>query len=491
MADADAFAVIHAPPQSARWGLSGAAADDALAAVGYNLSTAEAQHLLLRLAQARLLERRDGAGCRVVIPMRSADWVQPPSLYMGWETWGYEKQRTVLNSFHAAGLVVVRTGVRANASRHGRRTDVVLTEHGRDSIDRLLEGELELIRLRPRGQVLQFGTSQDREKRDLIRLPINARTREMQRRLDAANALIRQSTYSVEASRGETDRRGVEREKEREGLVPRYQYGDGSQNSPMHDECFRLELPTEDFVLDRHLFDARPDRYGRFHSCFQSAPKELRRRLLIDGSPVVEFDFSGTQLAILYHLQGLDTEGDLYALPGVGGEYRAALKKAHLIAINTRSKAHAMSTIRYNSESYRRALVRGDEIPEDGLLLPDGMSPRDLVEAIAARHRGIGGGLFSGRGLELMFLESRIAEGVLAEFSSRGTAPVLPWHDGFVTTLASADALFEAMVRSWQSVLGAGRVPTIKRLLGDESISIDARVVAPHLLHPLNKTACG
>jgi len=76
---------------------------------------------------------------------------------------------------------------------------------------------------------------------------------------------------------------------------------------------------------------------GRYYGpMWQMLSEELRKHLLIDGYPVVELDYSGLHIRMLYHLEGMDYTGDPY---GFGSrQERPYLKLVSLVMINKKTR---------------------------------------------------------------------------------------------------------------------------------------------------------
>ena len=80
----------------------------------------------------------------------------------------------------------------------------------------------------------------------------------------------------------------------------------------------------------------------------------------------------------------------------------------------------------------------------------------DLEEVIAAfkkHHKPIAKYLFTGRGLWLMYQDSKIAELVLREMYAH-RVPVLPVHDSFICPKQHVKLLQVAMIRAYRKVTG-------------------------------------
>ncbi|MBL8554033.1 MAG: hypothetical protein JNL41_07125 [Phenylobacterium sp.] len=188
---------------------------------------------------------------------------------------------------------------------------------------------------------------------------------------------------------------------------------------------------------------------GRFYGgWWMTMPSADRKRLTIDGEPVVELDFKALHPRMAYHLAGwpLDLEDDPYDL---GGAWAPVDRGAVKVAFNQLLAVGPGAGIRR---------------PAD-LVLPRGRSYGDLLAALEAKHEAIRPWLRSARALELQNLDSRIAAGVLAYFTARGR-PVLPVHDSFVVAARDEYKLGETMFLAYRAVLsdrgGVAAWPVVK-----------------------------
>ena len=91
------------------------------------------------------------------------------------------------------------------------------------------------------------------------------------------------------------------------------------------------------------------DKGGRlFGGWWMSVGEELRKAITINGQPTVELDYAECHPRMLYHLRGLDGDGELYALPELAayeaeagvkpGTYRKYVKWLTQVLINCRGR---------------------------------------------------------------------------------------------------------------------------------------------------------
>lgn len=165
---------------------------------------------------------------------------------------------------------------------------------------------------------------------------------------------------------------------------------------------------------------------GRFYGGFWiTMPKHERLGIEINRKPIVELDYSGMHIALLYKLEGISCPvGDLY---DAGFKYpRSAVKDALLKMINAKD---AIACLRAISAEYALSWEQ----------------KKDLVNRIAERHKAISKYFYSGFGIRLQCLDAEIAENIMLSFIERtgGFAAILPVHESFIVS------------RSWEEDLRA------------------------------------
>ncbi|PLX83665.1 MAG: hypothetical protein C0617_11060 [Desulfuromonas sp.] len=181
---------------------------------------------------------------------------------------------------------------------------------------------------------------------------------------------------------------------------------------------------------------------GRFYGgWWQAAPSDVRPHMLIDGRCVVENDFSGMHVHILYAMVGKKLS-DLGLLPYVVSKdndpenKRPYYKKLFLTAINADGKRSCLSAIR---EDMRKN-------PAD---YPDGENDLSkLYDEIVAYHPLVSDFLKSGEGLKSQYVDSCIAYRVIKEMTDK-RIPVLCIHDSFISTDRHADIVLDCMKRAY------------------------------------------
>jgi len=232
-----------------------------------------------------------------------------------------------------------------------------------------------------------------------------------------------------------------------------------------------LSLPTEDvrdFLQSRRIapIDFTRNRLyrifnedftsgGRFYrGWWQNIPRELRQHITIDGEPCSELDYSGQHLLLLYGLEGDEyrwlkgLDDDPYYLEAFGEGVRDLLKRSVLILVNSADETEAIRAIRQKINYEFPYLASTD------------VYIRSLIEALTDKHPEIEDHLFSGRGGELQYQDSQIAEYVLKDMQARGQ-PVLPVHDSFIVQDKYLAHLYSSMKEAHR-MLGVDSIPEVK-----------------------------
>jgi hypothetical protein len=191
-------------------------------------------------------------------------------------------------------------------------------------------------------------------------------------------------------------------------------------------------------------------RWGRYYGgWWQSIPREWREYIRIDGSPVVEIDYSGLHIILLYGLEQIDYWKDVGKDPYELEEYkhisgmRDLLKIVLLTVINAKSREAAIKAIRKeineNKENYQWFIKEGIDI-------------QDLVDKFSEAHKPIQKYFFKDYGVKLQRTDSRIAERVINEFTIE-EIPVLCLHDSFIVAIEYKEKILRLMIESFQKEL--------------------------------------
>ncbi|WP_460597930.1 hypothetical protein [Geomonas sp. Red276] len=197
----------------------------------------------------------------------------------------------------------------------------------------------------------------------------------------------------------------------------------------------------------RRIFNNESFRQGgRYYGGFwMGLPSELRQRLILNNQKVVECDYSGISVHILYAMEGINygLKGkDAYTLPDYNDDNktRNMFKKLLLSVMNASTEKKALKSlqwdINYNKSDYP------SNIPNLKQVLSDF---RDYHEPIAKYLNADGACI----GLETMYHDSQIAERVISTLMDKDI-PVLSVHDSFICPTIHYEELYTAMVSAYQ-----------------------------------------
>ena len=180
---------------------------------------------------------------------------------------------------------------------------------------------------------------------------------------------------------------------------------------------------------------------GRYYGGFwQQVGEEYRKHILINDIPTIEVDYKGIHPSILSINRGKTFNGydiDRSLLPNLAKEQqRKAIKLLVLTAINASSKDKAYKAFRSSSD----ISLKNYEL--DVLLMGFIKLNPHLEED-----------LFTDKGIELMYLDSKIVEYVINKFTQK-SVPVLSVHDSFLIQHDRVLDLKSYMIEASKAVLG-------------------------------------
>jgi hypothetical protein len=178
--------------------------------------------------------------------------------------------------------------------------------------------------------------------------------------------------------------------------------------------------PTEYPQLYRSFSRSSFTKGGRLYGYWQNVPRTWREKLLINGEPTVELDFVALHPAILYAQRGapMPRGFDPYKVPGLE---RRDCKSALNTAINAETRAETVSSLlsRWKSDDPKKWWRH--KKPETEAIL----------QAVVDHNPVIADAIGSDAGIDLMYLDSRIAIRVL-KACMKANIPCLPVHDSFI-----------------------------------------------------------
>ena len=197
---------------------------------------------------------------------------------------------------------------------------------------------------------------------------------------------------------------------------------------------------------------------GRFYGgWWQLVGEELRKDILIDGSPTIEVDFKGFHVSMLANEAGVlkPFDYDWYDLeecliPDIDlAKQRKVLKLLVLTAINASSVPQAFRAYRDKASGSLNKSTGTMEFP----VLKD-RELGQLLSAFLDRHPYLAKGICSDRGIGLMYQDSLITGHIINDFVAKGE-PILSVHDSYIVKRDAVIKLRDAMNRATKSVINA------------------------------------
>lgn len=210
--------------------------------------------------------------------------------------------------------------------------------------------------------------------------------------------------------------------------------------------------------------------YGAWwHGC----PKELRKYIIINGSPVVELDFSSIHVLLLYAHLGdnfLDEDTDAYTIEG--HDFRSAMKVVMMSAINAKPSDKADGDTRAIQATWDTLIKKHNQKrKEHGIDSHESLY--NMLEAIKERHPRIAKFLASGEGIKLQKEDSDIAVDIINQHTKMNV-PILSVHDSFIVPYMfepfTRDIMNQAYGKFVSRYLGQGYSSTIETIHFDKGV---------------------
>jgi hypothetical protein len=198
---------------------------------------------------------------------------------------------------------------------------------------------------------------------------------------------------------------------------------------------------------------------GRFYGAWwQGVPREFREFIRINDKDVVECDFSGMHINILYAWEKLPVpEGDVYHLDGYSNDktFRDFVKRLLLVMVNAEDRDKARKAIQKEAV-YEKKLRLPEEVKSTA-----GKDLFPLMDAFAQKHTAISQYFCTGKGIDLQYYDSVIAEKVMLHFARMARA-ILPLHDSFIMHHGLEQELQDAMSGAFKDLFGVDSKVDIK-----------------------------
>ena len=218
-----------------------------------------------------------------------------------------------------------------------------------------------------------------------------------------------------------------------------------------------IQIPTpfgfmrDVFITRRTFTDESWQLGGRlFGGGFQQLSKEDRKRITINGEPVVELDIKSCHATMAFAHVGIDwyaqSNQDLYSRLEEEGWPRDVVKKAFNIMMNAPSRSSAVGSLK-------------DQQIKTGFLFNDGMTDfkgwsSHLVRSIEDAYPELKDVFYAELGNHFMNKEGNICMAI-AEWAVREQVPVLTIHDSFICPTSNAYELEQVIGVHFGKMVGA------------------------------------
>lgn len=194
-------------------------------------------------------------------------------------------------------------------------------------------------------------------------------------------------------------------------------------------------------------------------------PKGYRQYIVMNGKPMVEYDYANLHPRILYAEAGLTAPDDCYSnvypkrpdwiMPDPDN-----MRKAVKIALN--AMLNATAELKRPPRTFRRKDCN--------------CSWEELSAAILERHHLIADKFYTGQGLRLQRIDSDIAEYVMLHFA-KYNMPILPLHDSFIIRSGYEESLEKIMQEAFHQIVGSSTEIKEKKPSHPDRMSDAERVV--------------
>lgn len=203
----------------------------------------------------------------------------------------------------------------------------------------------------------------------------------------------------------------------------------------------------------KRIFNNSFVKNGRFYGpCWQSMPKKDRAEILINGERVIELDYEGMFINLLYSIRNLNMSNfiskneDPYDLK----EYNRKIVKAAFTACL--NKKCDKKNINYVVAGLSKKILKDNFIK--------GVNYRKMLELLSFKHSKIRDMFYQDLGDDLCYMESRITDLVLNSLTKKHI-PTLAIHDSFIVPISKSTELYNSMINAF-NILGYTSLPNIK-----------------------------
>lgn len=192
---------------------------------------------------------------------------------------------------------------------------------------------------------------------------------------------------------------------------------------------------------------------GRFYGAeYQQLSEEQRATILINNEPIIELDYSGYHLSMLYHKLKIDVKGELYLPDKKPEELKPIYKLISLVAINAENPGNAIKGFNYAVFNDIKKPIEKRKFYYE-LMQKYNLDVKSLLKEFEERHSRINIYFYKDTGIKLQYIDSMIAEQVMKHFIKREIS-ILYIYDSFIVPLQHKDELHKVMNESYKEKFG-------------------------------------
>lgn len=190
---------------------------------------------------------------------------------------------------------------------------------------------------------------------------------------------------------------------------------------------------------------------GRLYGDFQNNDPDERKKIRIDGEPVIELDLKASHLTILYHITETPMpEGDLYHVEG--------LPRAVVKAAITTMMGRGMATFSKWSEDMRNHIADGcgEEALRKAQTLRSRFPAKATCDKVKERHGAALNHLSKGNldWADLQFVESQVLIDAILDLGENHGVPALPVHDAIIVPQKDVEVSRRCLQDAFRRVTG-------------------------------------
>jgi len=215
----------------------------------------------------------------------------------------------------------------------------------------------------------------------------------------------------------------------------------------------RIRINHSKNFIRRIFNDGSFKRGGRYYGGWWTRlPSSWRKRIRINDHKVVEVDYSGIHIVMLYALKGIDywqtVNKDPYDISGI--EHSETMRK--LMKVILLSSVNAA-----NRDKARKAILYEINIEQKKEFYDwyknSNIDINKIMDSFVKFHEPIKDMFFSNMGIELQYADSRMAE-IIINYFTKKEIPVLCVYDSFISELRHRSELIERMHEAFREIMG-------------------------------------